>query len=103
MNVCILQILIELIFLKELISKQTSASKECDICHYWYFLNKCFKFQANVWNRCHDLLIMVLNLSDVAILIIKHSSYCFIISGIRKSEAINVMRNTNLSDKSRTL
>ena len=22
-----------------------SASKECDICHYWYFLNKSFKFQ----------------------------------------------------------
>ena len=22
---------------------KTNASKECDICHYWYFLNKCFK------------------------------------------------------------
>ena len=21
---------------------KTSESKECDICHYWYFLNKCF-------------------------------------------------------------
>ena len=25
--------------------KKTNASKECDICHYWYFLNKSFKFQ----------------------------------------------------------
>ena len=24
---------------------KTSASKECNICHYWYFLNKGFKFQ----------------------------------------------------------
>ena len=23
---------------------KTSKSKECDICHYWYFLNKSFKF-----------------------------------------------------------
>ena len=23
---------------------KTSGSKECDICHYWYFLNKVFKF-----------------------------------------------------------
>ena len=23
---------------------KTSASKECDIGHYWYFLNKGFKF-----------------------------------------------------------
>ena len=26
---------------------KTSASKECDICHYWYFLNKGFNFQPN--------------------------------------------------------
>ena len=26
---------------------KTSASKECDICHYWYLLNKGFKFQPN--------------------------------------------------------
>ena len=26
---------------------KTSASKECDICHYWYFLNYSFKFQPN--------------------------------------------------------
>ena len=23
---------------------KTSESKECDICHYWYFLDKGFKF-----------------------------------------------------------
>ena len=27
---------------------KTSASKECDICHYWYFLNKGFKFEPYV-------------------------------------------------------
>ena len=32
---------------------KTSGSKECDICHYWYFLNFIFKFRANVSNRCH--------------------------------------------------
>ena len=37
---------------------KTSASKECDVCHYWYFLNNSFKFQPNVFNRCHDLLMI---------------------------------------------
>ena len=45
---------------------KTSASKECDICHYWHFLNFSFKFQPNVCNRCHDLLMMSMNLSDIA-------------------------------------
>ena len=29
---------------------KTSESKECDVCHYWYFLNRWFKFQTDVCN-----------------------------------------------------
>ena len=48
---------------------KTSKSKECNICHFWrHFLNKGFKFQPNVCNRCHDLLIMSMNLSNIAII-----------------------------------
>ena len=43
---------------------KTSASKECDICRYWCFLNKGFKFQTYVRNKCHDLLMMSMNLSE---------------------------------------
>ena len=35
---------------------KVSASKECDVCHHWYFLNYSFKIQSNVYNRDHDLL-----------------------------------------------
>ena len=55
---------------------RSSASKECDVYHYWYFLNYSFKFQPNVCNRCHDLLMMSVNLSDIAILNIKGSDFC---------------------------
>ena len=82
---------------------KTCASKECDICHYWSFLNYSFKFQPNVCNRCHSLLMMSLNLSDIAILNIKGSSYTCIISLISKNEAINLLRNADLTEKSGTL
>ena len=82
---------------------KTSASKECDVCHYWYFLNYSFKFQPNVCNRCHDLLMMSLNLSDISILNIKVSDYCFINGLITKNEAINFMQNADLTKKSGTL
>ena len=59
---------------------KTSASKECDICHYWYFLNYSFKFQPNVCNRCHDLLMMSMNLSDIPILNIKGSDYAVLLA-----------------------
>ena len=58
---------------------KTIASNECDVCHYWYFLNYSFKFQANFCNR-HHLLMMSINLSDIAIVNIKGSDYRCIIS-----------------------
>ena len=59
-----------------------STSKECDICHYYYFLNKSFKFQLNVCNRCHDLVMQCMNIRNIAILNINSADYCCIISGI---------------------
>ena len=53
---------------EEIHVNKASASKECDICHYWYFLNYSFKFQPIVCNRCHNLLMMSMNLSEIAIL-----------------------------------
>ena len=76
---------------------KTIASKECDICCYSYFLNYSFTFQPNVCNRCHDLLMLSISLSDIAILNIKGSDYRCIISLISKNEAINLMQNANLT------
>ena len=80
-----------------------SKSKKCDICHYWYFLNNGFSFLSYVCNRCHDLLIMSMNLKDIVILNIKDAECCCIISGITKSEPINVMQNINFTEKNRIL
>ena len=46
---------------------------------------------------------MSINLSDVAISNIKGSDYRCIVSLIRKNEAINLMENANLPEKSETL
>ena len=82
---------------------KTSKSKECNICHYWYFLDKGFKFQPNVCSGCHDLFMISMNLSDIAILNIKSADYRCIISGISKSETINLMQNTDLTEKKRNI
>ena len=65
-------------------ANKTSASKECDIYHYWYFFIYSFNFQASVSNRCHDLLMMSIKLSDIAILNNKGSDYHCIINLISK-------------------
>ena len=82
---------------------KTSASEEYDICHYLYFLNNSFKFQPNVCNRYQDLLMLSVNLSDSAILNIKVSNYHCFIRLISKNEAINLLQNADLTEKSGTL
>ena len=44
-----------------------------------------------------------MNLSDIAILNIKSSDFCGIISLISKNEAMNFIQNADLTEKSRTL
>ena len=65
--------------------------------------NDSYKFQPNACNRCHELLMVSMNLSDIVILNIKGSDYCCIISLISKNEAINSMEIADLTEKSRTL
>ena len=51
---------------------KTIASKECDICHYCYFLNYSFKFQPNVCNVSHDFLMMFMNLIMIQYFYFQH-------------------------------
>ena len=103
MNVCRLQMTFKIDISEDIGVNKTSASKECDICHYWYFINDNFTFQPNVCNRCHDLLMISMKLSNIDILNIKGSDYCCIISLICKNEAINLIQNADLAKKSGTL
>ena len=49
-------------------ANKTSASKECELCHYWFFKDVGFKFEEHVCNKCHDLLTMAHSLKNTAIL-----------------------------------
>ena len=50
---------------------KSNNSKECVICHY-FFSNHGFKFQDSVCNGCHDLTMLRLNISDIAIITVKN-------------------------------
>ena len=54
-------------------------------------------------NRCHDLLVMSVNLSDIGILNIKGFDYRCIINLIIKDEAKKLLLVANLTEESRIL
>ena len=34
---------------------KSSNSKECSLCHYWYFTDKNFNYTPYHCNGCHDM------------------------------------------------
>ena len=71
-----------------------SASKECELCHYWFFKDIGFKFEEHVCNKCHDLLTIAHSLKDIAILSAKGATFRCILMGISKNEVLKRLNNS---------
>ena len=78
---------------------KTSASKERDICHYWYFKDIGFKYEQYLCNDCHDLMQKAMSFNNVAIVYVKGSAYRIHFWYMSKDDAINIMNGSNLVDK----
>ena len=73
---------------------KTNASKECEVCHYWFFKDIGFKFQEHVCNKCHDLLTIAYSLENIAILNAKRNTFGCILMGISKNEGLKRLNNS---------
>ena len=78
---------------------KTNASKECKICHYWYFRDIDFKYEPHLCNGCHGLMQKAISFNGVAIAYVKGSAYRIHFWCMSKDDAINIMNNSNLIDK----
>ena len=58
---------------------KTSESKECMLCHYWYFKDVGYKFQPCVCNACYAVSMMVYESKSIAILNAKGDDYRYIL------------------------
>ena len=77
---------------------KTNASNECDICNYWYFLDKKFNYEPYLCNSCNVLMHKAMNFNDVAIVSIKGNDYRIHFWYMSKNDAINIMTNSNLKE-----
>ena len=75
---------------------KTNLSKECDICHYWYFKDIGFKYEKYLCNGCHDLMQKAMRFNNIAIVYVKGSAYRIHFWHMSKDDAINIMNVSNL-------
>ena len=74
-------------------------SKECMICHYWYFKDIGYKYETHVCNQCHNLLMVVYNLNDFMILNVKGIDYRCYVLNMSKNDVITLLNNSVLDNK----
>ena len=80
---------------------KTNGFRECYICHYWYFLEINIRFQPKVrGDVCPDLMQKTISLNDAAIVSVKGNDYRIHFLCTSKEEAINLLRNSDLTEKS---
>ena len=78
--------------------RKTNASKECILCHYWYFKDVRFKFKPHVCNKCSIGCIFSKS-KRIEILNVKGVDYRCILCGISRNKAVNILNNSVLEDK----
>ena len=85
--------------LEGIVINKISASKECKICHYWYFNDIGFKYEPYLCKGCHGLMRKAVSFNNIAIVYFKGSAYRIQSWYMSKYDAINIMNNSNLIDK----
>ena len=77
----------------------SDISKECMLCHYWYFLHKTFSYGPYLCDGCYNILQKSINFKNIAIVHIKKSVYRIYLLYMSKCEAKKLMTNSNLINK----
>ena len=84
---------------------KTNKSKECKLCHYWYFLDKDFSYGPYLCDGCYNIMQKSIDSKIIAIVYVKGSAYrihfWYMSKHKRKHErkAISLMTSCNLIDK----
>ena len=87
------------------------VSKECWMCHFWYFIDKNFNFDERLCNGCHDMSVKAVSMNNLAVVYVganemsranaseRDSAYRINFPFISKNDAINLIKNAAIIDK----
>ena len=78
---------------------KSNKSKECMICHYWYFKDIGYKYKPHICNGYHDLSMIVYNLNNFMILNIKDVDYICYVFNMSKKDAIKLLNDSLFDNK----
>ena len=75
---------------------KSNKSKECMLCHYWYFLDKNFSNGPYLCNGCYNIMQKPIDFKNIAIVHIRKNAYRINFLYRNKHKAKILMTNSNL-------
>ena len=78
---------------------KSDESKDCTLCHYWYFLDKTLSYGPYLCDGWYNMTQKCNKLKNIAIIRIKKTVYIICFLFISKCEARKLMANSNVIDK----
>ena len=77
----------------------TNKSKECMLCHYWYYLDKNFSYGPYLCDGCYNIMQKSIDFKIIPIVYVKKSAYTIYFLYMSKHEAKKLMTKSNLIEK----
>ena len=78
------------------------TSKECSICHFYFFKDRNFLYQPLVCNGCHNASLCAVLLTDIKIIPVKGKTYR-VVSSLLYSDSYCLLESSSLIGKFGTL
>ena len=60
---------------RDVVCTNEESSKQCDICHFYFFKNKNFNYHPHVCNECHGTALRAQSITDLKIITTKRGTF----------------------------
>ena len=74
------------------------SSKQCDICHFYFFKNRNFTYQPRVCYECHGAALRAQSIADIKIITTMKGTFR-VVSNISHSEIVRLLETSDLDEK----
>ena len=93
-----------MIFLKALTLKKCKETfKECNLCKFYYFLDKNFSYGPYLCDGCYDMSKKAVSMKNLAIINHNGNHYCLNFALMSKKGAYNLIKNAVIMGEKGTL